>query len=296
MDNNVKFVNNTYLLEEIIKYCTTAPGKIIINTGHFLLYHDPDEDYLVPSILDEIDNQNLEKGISNIFGNFGLDTFYIGVEIMKLPIFKDREIKLTLLINDWQFVEKDETRNPSEPNKYRDSFYNRFKSPPKSYLKVLQKEGIDLEEVWIGDNGDDFFYRETRLRDKFAREIKKLRKLRNVNTERECELYINTITYNIEDNTYYKVMKDGQRYPVIKNGKASCAGEIAILLKELFIKNNSAVVINILPFSCMNPVNSGVEIAFELYPNMRGIAINAFPIDIDKTIDDFALSVYEHIV
>lgn len=291
---NLVLEQNTFI-ERLKNYIGKVKGKVVINTGHFLVIHDKKQDKAVSSILGEIKNSELSDNVRGTFGDFPTDTFQMSTELLKYAKSINKECQLTILVNDWQYIKEDNTRKESEHNRYRREFYNNFTSPPSTYIKILKKNNLHLNNLWIGgDKNDYFFFRETRLRDKFKREIKKFHKQQEIKLDEQgCINDSGNFVFNQEANTYYKEMSNGRETAICTNGKVGCAGEITQLVKELMLNKNASLVINFLPISCEKPVNLGVEIAFEIYTSLFGTVINVFPFNIIIKDGDFLLSVFQ---
>lgn len=268
------------LTERIQTVIDATEGNLVVNAGHFLLVHDRLTDDVIPAIVEEISNATLKKEIFDVVGNFPSATFESGVKIAKHAIENRREVKMTLLVNDWQYIKSDPHRENSQPNRYRATFYSGFDSPPDVYQAYLKKYGIDGKDIWIGSGDDAFFFRETRLRDRFKRELKRL----NVQ-----DISLGTCSISESGNPKSFFFSNSTITPgnhLIKNGKVSCAGEIVQMIRELVESHKANTIINFLPIQCRFPVNLGAQISMDLYELKKLTILNIFPNKIGGEIEE----------
>lgn len=258
--------------------------NVVINCGHFLIFSEPgNPDNVIPTIVGEDNKLSINAYIIRDFGFFSNETFEMGLHLYKHLQSIGKFCFLTLLINDWQRIKKDSTRERAAPNKYRKKFYSTFSQPPSEYLKSIKRNG--LENVnWIGDNKQDsFFFRETRLRDRFKRKLKKSVTGQFISLDRQlCLASCAEFEENININSYYYISNEGEMIKVAEYGKVGCAGEIAQLIAEINTKMNNTVLINILPLSCSDAINLGTKIAFETEQELDVKVVNIFPINNDN--------------
>ncbi len=268
-------------LKKHIRRYAFDTNKVILNCGHFMLFTIKEyQNRVFTSIIGETSNDLINNYILKNFGDFSNQTFKMGTELYRQFTMSGKDCYLTLLVNDWQKIEKDTERSRSEPNKYRQAFYNDFKQPPKIYKRILSNS--QLENIqWIGDNEDDFFfYRETRLRDRFKRKLKNLSSSQFFALDQQqCLTSCSEFEHNTELNSYYHVSTNSGIKKIAENGKVGCAGEVTQLISEIDAKEKDALLINILPYSCSESVNLGTEMAIEINPDLNLRMINIFPRD-----------------
>ncbi|MBE0661121.1 MAG: hypothetical protein IH597_01535 [Bacteroidales bacterium] len=276
-------------IEEIITF-----NKVIINCGHFLVISDNTTDKSVyTSILNfDVPGEKKEQ-IFKEFGEFSFGTFELGVELLNSLSFRLFDCKLTILVNDWQRIEKDIHRDESNPNKFRNQFFKSFIDPPQPYTELIQKFNL-TESIWFGDNIEDyFFFRETRLRDRFKRNIKKLSKEHLFALDDQmCLTSCSEFNKNIESNTYYHYSKEFGTSKLAERGKVGCAGEITQLIFEINQKQHETTLINILPNSCSQSVILGSKIAFDFISSLEMQVINVFPNE--NSIKDSSFIIINH--
>jgi hypothetical protein len=258
-------------------------GRIAICAGHFLLVHDDRADQAVPSIVEEIQNAELRGKVLATFGRFPAFTFEIGAELLKYALDRGRDAHLTLLVNDWQYVRTDPNRNPSDPNQYRSRFYSQFKQPPVTFRNILENLGLRPEESWLGDQDDGFFYRETRLRDRFKRSAK--RRARSGEILSEC-IIMNRKGEDFLGHRYVLECSDGRRVPLVEFGKAGCAGEIAEMTNDLTWNHQIDCMIYFLPVHCRPAVDLGIEMSLETSVARSRRIISVYPEEIARRFED----------
>jgi len=269
-------------------------NKVVINCGHFLVISDTNRsNFVFTSILNfDVPPENREK-IFNEFGDFSFGTFELGVGILKSLSSSSFECKLTLLVNDWQRIDQDINRDLSSPNKYRNLFYEKFISPPSPYTDLIFRNNLP-ESIWFGDDATDyFFFRETRLRDRFKRSVKKLSKEHFFALNKQkCLVSCSEFTKNIESNTYFHYSDEFGITKIAERGKVGCAGEITQLIFEISQKQNETTLINILPKACSQSVILGTKIAFEINSSLEMQVINVFPNE--NNIKDSSFIILNH--
>jgi len=277
-------VNLDKLLTTINRIVNNCSENIIINAGHTLVLHDNEHDTSITNILEEQTNDSKIEEIQDIFGDFPTSTFEIGAMIAADGIENGKNMWLTVLVNDWQFIKTDPERLPHQANKYRQAFYESFKkAPPRIYQEILKKYKLNGKNIWVGCSEEDrYFYRETRLRDRFKREInKRLKQKTNDQILDSCTFDSNKQSRFIGENSgdiYYQDLSGEKWVQVVEGGKANCAGELTQMTKELINNHNAGIIINVLPIECQNPVNLGVAIAYGMYQIAQCKVINVFPI------------------
>jgi hypothetical protein len=102
-------------------------------------------------------------------GTFPIATWEMAVGTAKKFIELEKEVRLMVLVNDWQWVKPAE---PGQPNFLREEFYEK-RNLPKSYVKTLQENNVDENILLPFKNKDGevlnrFFFSETSLRNSYA--------------------------------------------------------------------------------------------------------------------------------
>ena len=147
-------------------------GIIGIQCGHFPLIHDEKEDKAIPAIFEDIEDEEQKNAVKlhPYMGYFPLTTWKFGVSLVKYAKERDKNPKIIILVNDWQWVKKVED---GQENPYKEKFYKQ-EILPVSYFKELKKNkiGIDLIMPFKNQEGNiqnKFFFSEQRLRNRYKR-------------------------------------------------------------------------------------------------------------------------------
>jgi hypothetical protein len=279
-ENDLK--NHLYDKDSLIRNLlmkTYDYSKIIINCGHFLVVSDSTSITPVYTSILNFDIPAEKKNqIYSDFGDFSFGSFELGIDILVHFQGKSKDCKLTLLVNDWQKIEGDYERNESNPNKFRNQFFENFITPPRPYKELIDKNKLP-DSIWLGYNNKDyFFFRETRLRDRFKRNIKKIsmNQFFALNNQ-DCLISCSEFKKDMNSNIYYHFSDEYGISKLVENGKVGCAGEITQLIFEISDRLSEACLINILPYACRQSVNLGTKIAFDINSNIDLKVINIFP-------------------
>jgi hypothetical protein len=162
---------------------------VVIQAGHFALIHNVDDlEILIPGIYQDITNNLQKKDVkqNNYMSDFPLETFKIGLSLIKYASNQKINSKLILLINDWQWVK---SVSFGIENKYRKMYYINPKIPT-SYLKLLKKnnlsEKIVLPLISKENNIICNFFSETKLRNKYDNHYRYIDNKLNCNLNNKC--------------------------------------------------------------------------------------------------------------
>ena len=168
------------LLNLLKKEIDDTDGLIVIQAGHFALVHDEKNDKSIPGIFGDIEDEDQKNTVKvhPYMGYLPIETWKMGIELVKYAIEKRKEIKLTLHVNDWQWIKK---AGHGERNKYREEFYQNSVLP-ESYKKELEANGLDEKIILPSETSDgeifsNLFFSETRLRSIFNSHFSKTCKL-----------------------------------------------------------------------------------------------------------------------
>ncbi|WAC12398.1 hypothetical protein [Dyadobacter pollutisoli] len=250
----------------------------IICAGHFIILPDSENKHLIPGIFETGIETGMESA-QNTIGIFPIYTWKIGCGILERTKKLGQSSKLSLLVNDWQLVPRDQERRAAEPNRFRSEFYDNFKALPDIYQKVFDQHNLNLDNDLYHSENDEFYLREVGLRDRFVRYINRLFK-------KQSKIAIASCSLNLDDcgNVLFK-KEDESSYPLLRNGRTDCIGGIAQMIMDISDKlrkdrgHSSVNFINLLPRSCIKPVNVGSEFAIETLKknkNQRVSVINIF--------------------
>ena len=237
-------------------------GEItIVCAGHFMLMPDKSREKVVPGVFEGERDEYYEHA-QNVIGIFPQYTWKLGCKILEQIKKLKHNGKLSLLVNDWQLVPRDNEREDSQPNKFRDNFYNNFKELPPIYKREFESHHFDFaKDIFKTDDGE-FFLREVRLRDRFSRKIKNL-------VEKDISVPVGMCTLSLDENGNVLINIDCKpTYSLTRNWQTGCAGglsqmviDMSHLLNTQYKKIN---FINLMPKSCTVPVNIGSEFAIEI--------------------------------
>ncbi len=232
----------------------------IICAGHFIIMPNKHGNELIPAIFDEIKDENYESTQSAI-GIFPQYTWKIGCAILKRLKDLNQDGKLSLLVNDWQLVPFDKNRNSEQPNSYRSNFYKEFTELPTLYKKEFELNNFDFKKDMFKTEEGAFYLREVGLRDRFIRKIKSYFKTKQSVSIGACSLNL------VENGNVLLNRKNKPSFNLTRNWQAGCVGGIAQMLIDVGINlqgNYDQInFINLIPRSCIQPVNTGSEYAIE---------------------------------
>lgn len=223
-----------YLLKnEIKKY-----KRVVIQAGHFALVHDiNDPKILIPGVYQDIIDkfQKMDVKRNPYMGDFPLETFKLGVSLIKFASNNNIHFNLIILINDWQWVKSVDF---GVKNKYRLKYY---KNPqlPVSFIKLLNKNNISINSILP---------------------------LKNTNNKKICAFFSETKLRNQYDN-HYKFNSS----EVICNLNNKCAQEQIPLFNQLS-KYDVDLFINFIPKSCITSTIAATD-AFLKTNNLKIINI-----------------------
>lgn len=249
----------------------------IICAGHFIILPDKDGELKVGVFEGEQDD-HFEAAQSTI-GIFPQYTWKIGCIILQLLKKTNQLGKLSLLVNDWQLVPKDDRRDSVMPNAFRSNFYKEFKELPPTYKKEFDSHHFDFKDDIYRTDKNEFYLREVGLRDRFVRKLKALFKKNRDIPVAECSL-------NLDDtgNIFFK--RDNESpYNLIRNGQQTgCVGGVAQMMidisNNLESSYNHINFINLIPHTCQDPVNTGSELCIaimkENVPNLKLNILNFY--------------------
>lgn len=235
----------------------TGLGELVIMGGHFMLFEDATTGRLTPGVIEEQQDETMRRRIAGRVGIFPGYTWRMSAELFQEYAAAGADVRLLLLINDWQYV----PTGGRPAGELRAEFFEGFTSLPASYEKVLQEAGLSPETVLPSRKHPLAFpetwlkYRFQKAADKFVKEGR-LEK-RHLGTERR-------------DTEVAFLDAEGNYRTLISCGITGCAGEITEMVSEVYRAGHRNLLI-FAPGECLTPVETGMDIALSLYdlPGMR---------------------------
>ena len=238
----------------------------IVSAGHFMLVIDKEKETLVPGIVLNSSNESF-KQLTSMVGSFPQYTWKIGCKIVNSLKKVNKKSKLALLINDWQLVPVDTKRKAGQPNKYRSEFYSNFTALPSVYEDELRRFNLERKEDVLINRNKDFYFKESSLRDRFLRKMKRDRKVGDDTMWNMCDLSLD------EENNVVLNRKEEEPLPLILKSKVGCSGGVAQMMIDIGLhikdKNHPKLnFINLMPMSCKTQVNAASELAINFLTSL----------------------------
>jgi hypothetical protein len=237
--------------------------KLVIMGGHFMLFEDEDSGRLVPGTIEEQKSDVMRQRIAGRVGIFPMHTWEMSVDMLKeySPVYGD--VRLLLLINDWQYVPT-QGRPASE---LRADFFDAFDRLPASYERVLVDNGFTPDRI-LPSRKHPLAFPETWLKYRFQKAADKF-----VKQGRLERRYLDSG----ENDTEVAFLDESGNYrTLISCGITGCAGEITEMISEVYKAGYRSIVI-FAPGECLAPVQTGVDIALSLYELTGMLVIIADP-------------------
>ena len=161
------------VIAAIVARLLKTTGPIAVMAGHFSLVHHRQTGELVPGVIDDITDEAARSFVAqhHYMGNFPIETWRAGIEIVKHLRSAGRDAKLLVLVNDWQHVE---SAPSGHRNLDRDAFFENPILPP-SLRSELVVNGLNDSDLItdIRDGKPCIFWSESSLRARYARNLKK---------------------------------------------------------------------------------------------------------------------------
>lgn len=259
LKNQHTYLNNELDLLSFFKKKITqiTPDEItIICAGHFMLIPNKTDKSLIPGIFEESVPEDY-KTAQKVIGLFPQYTWELGCKLAKL---NKESTQLSLLINDWQLVPKDNKRELSSPNSYRNDFYKGFSALPKVYSDLLQAYSLNFDQNVYRTKNDDFYLREVALRDRFKRKMKSMKK--DIQIFDMCSLSLDK-----DDNISIQREDEGP-FELIKDSRANCSSGIAQMMLDISSnlkeEYKRITFINLMPSGCNGPANAASTTAINI--------------------------------
>jgi hypothetical protein len=229
----------------------TDQKELVIMAGHFMLFFDEEKGSLTPGIIEEQNTELMRQRIARRVGIFPTYTWKLGVDIGKKYAKQFEDIKYLLLINDWQYVPTQDI----SASELRKNFYDTYTEIPSSFLSTLLDNGFTSENI-LSSRKNSLFFPETWLKYRFQKSASKLVK------EGKLEKKVLNDRENQSEVSF--VDENGNYRTLISCGVTGCAGEITEMISEVH-KSGYRLLLIFAPGECYQPVQTGVEIALNLY-------------------------------
>ncbi|MEV7966986.1 condensation domain-containing protein [Sphaerisporangium sp. NPDC088356] len=225
--------------------------KLVIMGGHFMLFEDETSGRLVPGVIEEQKSDTMRRRIAGRVGIFPGYSWTMSVDLLKSYSETCDDVRLLLLINDWQYVPA-AGRPASE---LRAEFFEEFTRLPAEYEKVLRNSGLSPDRV-LSSRKHALSFPETWLKYRFQKAADKFVK--------QGLLEKRVLDSARNDTEVAFLDPEGNYRTLISCGITGCAGEITEMISEVYRAGYRAIVI-FAPGECLAPVQTGVDIALNLY-------------------------------
>ncbi|MFI6392331.1 LPD16 domain-containing protein [Nonomuraea sp. NPDC050547] len=223
-----------------------AGSDLVIMGGHFMLFEN-EEGNLVSGIIEEQDSEVMKRRIAGRVGIFPGYTWRLSVDLLR----DHPEARLLLLINDWQYV----PQNGRPASELRAEYYEGFNQLPSSYEKELRSVGLSPDSM-LPSRKHPLAFPETWLKYRFQKTAAKL-----VKQGRLEKRYLEAG----ESKPEVSFLDDNGNYRTLMScGITGCAGEMTEMVAEVYNAGYRTLLVYA-PGECLNPVETGVDIALSLY-------------------------------
>ena len=237
------------VLEQEVK---RLPGNVVVHSGHFFL------EIVDNCVVDHLgDPANAKPAFQELI-SFTQHTWEAACKIVSSA---GSQHKLIILANDWQYCvpkEVDRRRRESLAAQLRCEYYERTPLIPSFHLDIMHRYGLSQDHI-LPASEESFLFSESRLRSNFATTTKELTK----DPGRAERLGLSKRLRD-DQNPVISTEVDGQEIELLYCGNTGCAGEVVELLKQLY---NAGVrsFVNVYPWQCDRPVETGTSIAKQLF-------------------------------
>ena len=278
-----KEFNTVNSLQDFLKQTTDTSEPLAILGGHFLLDYSQQEKALVPLIIGETNDEQINRTAKEQVSDFPEKTFSYAVSLYRhfAPLTKT---KIMLLVNDHQIPSLKQLPYAKDLSKLRPAFYQRYSdSIPKIFVKILDKYQLNVNDVLLenqsagmqtGLKGSKYLFSEYIYRKRFDRSLKdKILKYEDyfyaqtrANGKRDVYLKNNTLNHTC----------------LTKDGSCGCSGEIMEFIYKRVLQDQLKNFILFVPSSCYGPVSSGI------------VSIQHF-LRLEHNINDLKVSLVSHL-
>ncbi|MGN9788364.1 LPD16 domain-containing protein [Nonomuraea sp. ZG12] len=235
-------------------------GELVIMGGHFMLFEDDATGRLVPGIIEEQRDDIMRRRVAGRVGVFPGYTWRLAADLARAYTDAGAAIRLLLLVNDWQYVPK--TDRPASA--LRAEFFEGFTALPAGYLSALDEAGLSPDVV-LPSRKHPLAFPETWLKYRFQKAADKFVK------QGLLEKRFLDAGESGRDTEVAFLDAEGNYRTLISCGITGCAGEITEMISEVHRAGHRSILI-FAPGECLVPVQTGVEIALNLY-DLRGMRV-----------------------
>lgn len=160
------------IIETVVARLLKTEGPIAVMAGHFALVPHQRTGDFVAGVESDIDDWLTWRWVAGhqYMGSFPIETWCVGIEVVRRLRADGRDAKLLVLVNDWQHVPPAES---GQRHKARDDFFAGAMLPP-TFKKMLVDAGLD-ENALLTDTRDHepcVFWAESKLRAHYNRHLK----------------------------------------------------------------------------------------------------------------------------
>lgn len=149
----------------------SSKEKMCIQAGHFAIIHDKESGKTVPAVWEDLQGSLRETVLGHPYmGIFPGETWKVACKVIeKMPT-----TRVTLLVNDWQFVRKSADE---QENIYRRQFYESSDTIPIFFSDELKKIGRNYSDIQVkperyASRKNSLYFSEVKLRDQFSKKLK----------------------------------------------------------------------------------------------------------------------------
>jgi hypothetical protein len=244
-------------------------GELVIMGGHFMLFEDDATGRLVPGIIEEQRGDVMRRRVAGRVGVFPGYTWRLSADLARSYTDAGTAIRLLLLVNDWQYVPK--TDRPA--SELRAEFFAGFTALPDDYLSALAEAGLSPDVV-LPSRKHPLAFPETWLKYRFQKAADKfvkqgLLEKRFLDSGEESGEESGRVSGRDTEVAFLDA--EGNYRTLISCGITGCAGEITEMISEVHRAGHRSILI-FAPGECLVPVQTGVEIALNLY-DLRGMRV-----------------------
>ena len=227
-----------------------APS-VVLQAGHFLLYYDNTEDQILPCVASELTGPR-QQLIRDTLGYFPSLTWEVGLRI--LDALPAQHKRVLVLVNDWQYLPR---------GIHRRRFYQDHPRLPASYRTTLASTAYQPQLLIPSRprkalHTGEFFSEQT-LRNQYGKHFRRMIAAKTLPANTNITSNGRTLTCSLLDAI-------GSQQEVYCAGKGqNCSHEVAELLSMVTRLSECSVFVNLFPLVCREYVESGTEIAFDLF-------------------------------
>lgn len=238
------------------EFANPVSNDLVVMGGHFMLFAEDETDVLVPGIIEEQKSSVMRTRIERRVGIFPGYTWDLAIDLGEKLSGQFSDIRLLLLINDWQYV----SAQGKSASELRAEYFAGLDRLPARYQETLGRSSVFSVANMLPSRKHPLVFPETWLKYRFQKSAEKLVK------QGKLEKRVLDASTNDAEVSFFDT--DGNYRTLISCGVTGCAGEITEMISEVYRIGHRTMII-FAPGECLAPVQSGVEIALSLY-NLTG--------------------------